>query len=427
MTTFYYKAATATGQWQEGTREGTDEKAVVHQLQAVGLVPVYVGPSPSGSIARPGARPGGRWAELFTQSTERRSSPWNIPFGKGRVKSQDRLLFTQELATLLQAGVPLDRALSICSELTESRRFREILADVLQQVRAGKPLADALEAQGKVFSRLYVNMVRAGQASGTISVVFRRLADLEAAAAEFRAHLISSLIYPVLLTGVAIASILILMNFVIPRFAQVFESTGLPVPLPTYILLQSGQLMRSYGWIALVGLIAAGVFFRRALNTPAGRERWDRFLLRVPFLGELLRKAETARFARTMTTLVAAGVPLEQSLSIVREMVSNRVMAQSLDGIIQGVKRGEGMAGPVRRAGTFPPLAAHLLSVGEETGRLDTMFDHLANIYDNETRVAVRRFTSLFEPMVILVMGVVVGVIVLSLLLAITSINEVPF
>jgi len=176
-------------------------------------------------------------------------------------------------------------------------------------------------------------------------------------------------------------------------------------------------------------LVAVGgaLLLVRSLRTPAGRERRDRFLLRAPLLGDLLRKAETARFARTMSTLVAHSVPLVQSLNIVKEMVGNCVMAQSLESVVQGVKRGEGVAGPIRRSGAFPPLAAHLLSVGEETGRLDSMFDHLAHIYENETRVAIGRFTALFEPVVILTMGVVVGVVVLSLLLAITSINDVPF
>ena len=204
-------------------------------------------------------------------------------------------------------------------------------------------------------------------------------------------------------------------------------STGLPVPLPTHLLLESARLLRAYGWVLLLVLVVAGVLFRRALQTPAGRERWDRFLLRLPLVGELLAKVETARFARTLSTLVANSVPLVKSLGIVREMIGNRVMAASLEGVAQGVKRGEGMAGPVRRAGVFPPLAAHLLSVGEETGQLDAMLERLANIYENETRVAVRRLMALFEPLVILGMGLVVGAIVLSLLLAITSINDVPF
>ncbi len=424
MATFHYRAVTSAGELQEGVRNGASEKAVAHELQSMGLVPVFVGPSAGAPSAG-----GLSWlAQLFGGGgSGQAASPQGGWLTGRRVTSRDRLLFTQELATLLNAGVPLDRALSICSELTESKAFREVVSSVLRQVRSGKSMAEALEAQGKVFSKLYVNMVRAGQASGTLHVVLQRLAEFEASAAEWRANLISSLIYPALLTLVAIASILVLMEFVIPRFAQVFESTGLPIPLPTYLLLQAGKLLQSYGWILLAAIIAAVVLFRRYIRTPQGRERWDRFQLRVPLVGELLRKAETARFARTMSTLVANSVPLVQSLGIVKEMISNRVMSASLDGIAQGVKRGEGIAAPVRKSGVFPALAGHLLSVGEETGRLDVMFERLAAIYEDESRVAMRRLTALFEPMVILGMGLTVGVIVLSLLLAITSINDVPF
>jgi general secretion pathway protein F len=336
-------------------------------------------------------------------------------------------MFTQELATLLHAGVPLDRSLSICAELTTSPRFRQIILDLLRQVRGGQSLAEALEKQPAVFSRLYANMVRAGQASGTLPMVFERLAAFESQAAELRSHIISSLIYPVLLTVVAISSLVVLMNFVVPRFAQVFEYTGLPVPTATAVLLNTSKFLQSYGWLVLLAIIVAVVFARRALRTPSGRESADRFVLRLPLIGEMLRKAETARFARTMATLIGQSVPLVESLRIGKETILNRVMASSLDGVIQGVTRGEGVAAPVERSKAFPPLAVHLLRVGEETGRLDAMFERLANIYDTETRVALRRITALFEPVVILGMGLVVGTIVLSLLLAITSINEIPF
>lgn len=421
MATFYYRAATATGQWQQGSRQGASEKAVTEQLRTLGLIPVYVGSTPN-----EGGEPG--WLDWLRAASG--GGPNREPakaLFSGRRLPQDRLLFTQELATLLQAGVPLDRALSICSELTTSRRFRQIISDVLLAVRGGQSLAESLEKHPAVFSRLYVNMVRAGQASGTLPVVFVRLAEFEGQAAEWRSHIISSLIYPVLLTAVAIASLGVLMSFVVPRFAQVFENTGLPVPTSTALLLNSSRLVQSYGWLVLIGLIGAVILLRRYIQTPVGRTHTDALLLRVPLLGELLRKAETARFARTMATLVAHSVPLVESLRIGKETVVNRVMAASLDGVIQGVKRGEGVAGPVERAGSFPPLAVHLLRVGEETGRLDAMFDQLAVIYDNETRVALRRLTALFEPVVILGMGLMVGAIVLSLLLAITSINEIPF
>jgi general secretion pathway protein F len=421
METFYYRAATASGQWQQGSRKGMNEGAVAQELRAMGLIPVYIGASPSED------RTAG-WREALRGA---RSAGPGRPLWRALVPSrsvaQDRLMFTQELATLLQAGVPLDRSLSICAELTSSRRFREIILDVLRQVRGGLSLAEALEKRPGSFSRVYVNMVRAGQASGTLPLVFQRLSEFESQAAEWRSHLISSLIYPVLLTIVAIASLGVLMNFVVPRFAQVFEYTGMPVPAATAVLLNTSKFLQSYGWMALLAAVVAVVLARRALRTAAGRERADGFLLRLPLIGEMLRKAETARFARTMATLVGQSVPLVESLRIGKETILNRVMSSSLDGVIQGVTRGEGIAAPVERAGAFPPLAVHLLRVGEETGRLDTMFERLANIYDNETRVALRRITALFEPVVILGMGLVVGAIVLSLLLAITSINEIPF
>jgi general secretion pathway protein F len=418
MANFHYKALTSTGQVQHGLREASSEKAVARELQTMGLLPVYIGAH---------SAPRQSWLASLLGNSDNASGQSLWQSLTRRISSGDRLLFTQELATLLNAGVPLDRALSICSELTESKAFQEVVADILRQVRSGKSLADALEAQGRVFSKLYLNMVRAGQASGTLHLVLQRLAEFEASAAEWRGQLISSLIYPALLTVVAILSIIVLMNFVIPRFAQVFESTGLPMPLPTYVLLQSGQFLQKYGWLVLVAIVALIMLFRRSIRTTAGRDRWDSFQLRLPIAGELLRKAETARFARTMSTLVANSVPLVQSLNIVKEMIGNRVMSKSVEMIAQGVKRGEGVAAPVRKSGAFPPLAAHLLSVGEETGHLDEMFERLANIYENETKVAMRRLTALFEPVVILGMGLTVGVIVLSLLMAITSINDVPF
>jgi general secretion pathway protein F len=417
MATFHYRAVTAAGRWQEGTRDGATEKVVARELQASGLTPVYVGLSAQASS--------GGLLQLAGVSREAGGGALPI-WSRNRVSSRDRLLFTQELATLLNAGVPLDRALTICAELTENRSLRQILSDVLREVRGGKSLADALGSHGETFSRLYVNMVRAGQASGTLAAIFQRLAELEAASSEWRSQLVSSLIYPALLTAVAVASMGVLMNVVVPRFAQVFESTGLPIPLPTYLLLEASRMMQTYGWIVLIAAVAGVVTFRRTLRTPAGREKWDRFLLRIPLVGGLLQRAETARFARTMATLTAGSVPLVQSLGLAKDVVGNRVMAESLDRVAQGVKRGEGLAEPIRKTGVFPPLAAHLLTVGEETGRLDMVFERLANIYDRETQTAVKRLTALFEPVVILGMGLMVGVIVLSLLMAITSINEVP-
>ena len=420
MATFYYKAATASGEWREGVSQGDTELSVVGRLKAQGLTPVYVGERPK-DLAVP------------VDTLSLGSFQVKNPFGKfqiplvGRSIKQDRLEFTQEFSTLLGSGIPIDRALIIASRLAASPRFEAIIADVLRQIRGGKSLADAMEAQENAFSRLYVNMVRAGQASGSLPEVFSRLADYETRESEFRSHLLSSLIYPALLTLVAMVSMLVMLYVVVPRFGEVFSSTGLPMPASTAALLWLSTALRSYGLLFLLALILCIVAFLEWRKSPLGRASLDAALLKLPLVGTLLRKAETARFARTMATLVAHGVPIIESLRIVRETVGNSMIAKSFDGIIQGVKRGDGVAEPFERAGVFPLLAVHLLKVGEETGRLDTMFDRMATVYDNETRTTLRRVTSLFEPIIILVMGVTIGGIVLSLLMAITSINDIPF
>jgi general secretion pathway protein F len=197
------------------------------------------------------------------------------------------------------------------------------------------------------------------------------------------------------------------------------------MPLPTKVMLETSRFVQSYGWIGILSALVVAAGLRAYVGTQAGKLWWDSFRLRLPLLGDALRKAETARFASAMGTLIANSVPLVQSIGISGAILNNRRMARSLEAVAQGVKRGEGIAGPLRRTGEFPALAGHLLTVGEETGRLDQMFQRMAEIYEADTRAAIKRFTSLFEPLVILVMGVMVGILILSMLLAITSINEV--
>ena len=401
MASFYFKAVAADGKVRTGSLHAPTEKAAAQELRKQGLTPVYVG----ADAARTGV-------SLKLPS-----------LGGGRRK--DVLLFTKELSTLLNAGVPVDRALSIASELTEKPAFRGVVQDVIRVLKGGKSLADSLATHPECFTDLYVNMVRAGEASGSLAAVFERLTDFEKTRDELRNYIISSMVYPVLLMLVGLGSILVLMYFVVPRFAAVFEQSRMAMPLPTRILLETSRFTQSYGWILLLAAAAAVAGLQMYKRTPAGRLWWDTFRLRVPLLGDALRKAETARFASAMATLVANSVPLVQSIGIAGAILGNRKIAGSLESVAQGVKRGEGLSGPLKRTGEFPPLAGHLLTVGEETGRLDQMFAQMSEIYEADTRAAIRRFTSLFEPLVILVMGVMVGVLILSMLLAITSINEV--
>jgi general secretion pathway protein F len=300
-----------------------------------------------------------------------------------------------------------------------------VVSDVIQVLKGGRSLADSLSSHPEYFSELYINMVRAGEASGSLAGVFERLAEFEQTRDDLRNYIVTSMIYPVLLALVGLASIMVLMYFVVPRFAAVFEESRMAMPLPTKIMLETSRFVQSYGWIGILGALAALAAWRLYTRTPQGRLRWDGFRLRIPLLGDALRKAETARFASAMATLVANSVPLVQSISISGAILNNRRIAGCLESVAQGIKRGEGIAAPLRRTGEFPPLAGHLLTVGEETGRLDHMFARMASIYESDTRAAIKRFTSLFEPLVILVMGVLVGILILSMLLAITSINDV--
>jgi len=296
---------------------------------------------------------------------------------------------------------------------------------VLRALKGGKSLADSLGTHPEYFSDLYLNMVRAGEASGALAPIFERLAEFETSRDDLRGYLISSMIYPVLLSFVGLGSIFVLMNFVAPRFASVFEQSRMPIPVPMRVMLATSRWLQVYGWMLAASVLGCAVALHAYIRTNAGRLWWDTLRLRVPVLGPALRKAETARFARAMSTLVANGVALVQSIAIAGATMNNRRIAGSLQAVARGVKHGEGIAGPLAKAGQFPPLAGHLLTVGEETGRLDEMFTRMAEIYETETRVAIRRLTALFEPLIILVMGVLVGALILSMLVAITSINDV--
>jgi general secretion pathway protein F len=398
-TTFHYRAVASDGKVRMGTLAAETTTMAARELRRQGLTPVYVGAEKKSGLQ------------------------FKLPdFGSSR---KDVLFFTQELSTLLNSGVPLDRALGIATELTTKPSFRAIVSEILRAIKGGKSLADALAAHPTYFSDLFVNMVRAGEASGSLGQIFERLSGFERSRDELRGYIISSLIYPGLLALVGAGSIFVLLDFVVPRFASVFDDGRMKIPVPTLIMLEASKIVQNWGWVVGLAIVALAVTFRLYTKTPDGRLWWDGTRLKIPILGDALRKAETARFARAMGTLVASTVPLVQALQISAGILSNSRMANSLKEVARGVKRGEGISGPLGRTQMFPPLTAHLLTVGEETGKLDAMFTRLADICEEETRVAIRRFTSVFEPLVILVMGIIVGALVLSMLIAITSINDV--
>ena len=400
-TAFHFKAVASDGKVRTGTLTAESDKGVAQELRRQGLIPVYVGV---------GQKKSGIDLKLPS-------------FGGGR--RRDVLFFTQELSTLLNSGIPLDRALAISGEITERPQFRFIILDILRVLKGGKSLADSLTTHPEYFSDLYTNMVRAGEASGSLAQIFERLSEFERTRDDLRSYIITAMIYPALLAGVGLASVIVLMTYVVPKFATVFTESHMKMPVPTQMMLAASSALQTYGWMVVAAVVAAIVIFQSYIRTTQGRLTWDRLRLNIPILGDALRKAETARFARAMATLVSNSVPLVQCIGISAAILNNKYIASTLEQVSQGIKRGEGIAGPIRKAGAFPPLAAHLLAVGEETGRIDQMFSRMADIYETDTRAAIRRFTALFEPLIILTMGIMVGALILSMLLAITSINEV--
>jgi general secretion pathway protein F len=399
-TTFHFRAVGSDGKQRMGSLAAESDKDVARELRKQGLTPVYVG------------------------IEAKKSFEFKLPAFSG-ANRRDVLFFTQELSTLLNSGVPLDRALAITGELTERPKFRFIVLDILRVLKGGRSLADSLGTHPQYFSDLYINMVRAGEAGGSLAVIFERLSEFERSRDDLRSYIISSMIYPTLLACTGLASIIVLLTFVVPRFASIFEDGRMKIPVPTAIMLDVSKFVTAYWLPAAIVLAVVVIGFRVFIQTAKGRIKWDGWRLKIPLLGDALRKAETARFARAMATLVANSVPLVQSIGISAGILNNKLIAGALKEVSMGVKRGEGIAVPIRKAAVFPPLAAHLLMVGEETGRLDQMFSRMADIYEVDTRAAIKRFTSLFEPLVILIMGIIVGSLILSMLLAITGINEV--
>jgi len=403
MAIFSYKAVNSQGKFTEGHLEAVDSRAATFHLQMMGLIPV--------TIDEPSKRTGYKLPQIHLKGVSRK----------------DILFFTEELSTLVHAGLPLDRSLAITAELTARPALRTVIHDVLKQIKGGKSLAESLATHPRHFSKLYVNMIRAGEAGGVMDVILSRLVEFERAADELRSYLISALIYPSLLASVGLGSIGILFYYVIPKFASIFQDIGAATPPATQALLAASNLTRTYWWIAVLVIIVGSVSFRQWTRTSRGSRIWDTIKLRIPLFGATILKIEVARFARTLGTLIASAVPLIAGVRIVQEIANNQIVAEAISKIAGGAKRGEGVSKPMRDCGVFPGLAVHLVEVGEETGRLDTMLLQVADVYEKDVRNSVKALTSVFEPAIILIMGVLIGAVVLSILSAIFSINEIGF
>jgi general secretion pathway protein F len=408
MALFRYRAVNAAGDVAAGELDAANEAEIVDRLRDQGLMPMKVEAALAGkavSAAGPAARRP-RWFE-------------------SRTVTRDQVLgITRELATLLRAGLPLDRALEILIGLAPTLPVAQLLQTVRDEVRGGKSLSQAIDMHRTVFSRFYVNIVRAGEAGGALGVVLTRLADTMERNKELRESVKSALIYPTIIIAVAVVSVMVILGFVVPKFQQTFAQAGKALPLPTQVVIFLGTGLREYWWLMLIIIVATVWIARRRLRSPEVRFRWDGRLLRAPLLGDLLAKVEVARFARTLATLLGNGVTLLSGLSIVKETMTNSVLAQALDGVVTRLREGKGFGVPLAETGIYPRLATQMILVGEESGRLEEMLNRVAEVYDREVQVAVKRMLAVLEPALILGLAVFIGGIVLSILLGIVGMSE---
>ncbi|QTA80151.1 General secretion pathway protein F [Desulfonema limicola] len=409
MTVYSYKAADTSGRIIKGTLDAESETRAAGRIQEMGYIPIRIHQTDRGKI-------NGDTDLLRTVRS------FFI-----RISTKDVMLFTQDLSALLGAGLPIDRSLGILIDTIENHKFKDIIKDVLKAVQSGTYLSDAISRHPEAFSKFYTNMVKAGEAGGVLEAVLDRLGIFLETSQELKDYIKSALVYPIFLVCVGGISIIILMLFVIPKFSIIFADMGQTIPLSTQILIGLSKGLKTWWWLIILLFLSIYSAYQQYVKTPSGRNRADQLKLKLPLIGELIKKIETARFARTLGTLIKSGVPILQAINLVKDIISNTVIAKAMGKIYDRVKEGDRLSKPVEQAGIFPSLAVQMIIVGEESGRLDEMLLRVADNYEKIIRNMVKRLISLLEPAMILGMGLIVGFVVISMLMAIFSVNDIPF
>jgi len=408
MTTYFYQATDPAGKIIEGDIEASDYRVAVQKVRGLNYFPIKV------TQEKPD-----------TPFLKKLKAPSIEAFSFSKVSSYELMNFTQQLATLISSKLTLDKSLSITTRLTENEKTREIFQDIQKRVHAGSSFADALAAYPDVFSKMYVNIVRAGELGGVLEIVLKRLAEFLENNEETKNKILSALIYPTILILAGVGAIVFLLTFVVPKLSGVFEGSGKAVPFITRVLLNTSTIMNQYWWSLGLGLIVAVLAFGLFLKSDFGRSLWDGLVLKLPIFGDLVRKIEMSRFSRTMSTLLNSGVPVLQALNIVQSVINNRVIALAMTPLQEGLKSGQGISRPLQKANIFPPLAVHMIVVGEETGELENMLVKVADTYDKEVNNAIQRTLKIFEPMLVLTIGGSVIFIVASILMGMMEVTNI--
>lgn len=409
MPDFSWRAVSAAGKVEQGQMAAPSAAGVMRQLQERGLTPLQIdSASTVGTPARPSilaAQPG-------------------VRVEKGPVTSADVMALTSELAIMLRAGLALDNSLRVLIEMSHKASVRNLVQGILDAVKGGAPLSRALLAHRSLFSDFYVNMIRSGEASGQMSAVLDRLVEHMERQRALRDSVISATIYPAILLGVAVLSLIAMLGFVVPQFEKLFSDMGDALPAPTRLVMSIGQVFTQYGLYLAVAGFAAVVLLVRWLKSPPGRAWWQAGLLRLPVVGRLALKYELTLFTRSMGTLLGNGVPMLTALHIATDTVANVTLRQLLARVAPIVKEGGRIVQAVSATGIFEPLAINLIRVGEETGRIGPIMLELSHILNREVETGIKRLLTMLEPLLILVLGVLIAAIIVSILLGILSVND---
>ena len=405
MSSFQYKAITSDGQVIENHITCDDQQEVVTRIREAGQIPVKI--------------------EKISDRGLAKALQFKIR-GKSKIRGRATLAFTQELSSLLDAEIPLDRCLGIMNEVHDTDAGTGLVTDIQKAVRSGQSLSQALEAQQGVFPKFYVSMIKTAESSGDLSGGVRRMLEYVGRSAALREQVISALIYPAILALVSIISLALILTFVVPQFATLFEDMGDALPLVTRIVLNLSTFVQEWGVLVMGLLVLAVLAMRRALARPDVRYYFDKKILGLPLAGELVSKLEIARFSRSLGTMLEGGVPLIQSLTTASEVLGNHVLTDAVGIASESVSSGKRLVDPLISTGAFPKLALQMIKVGEETGNLQGMLLKVANVYDREVTVTTQRLLALLEPLMIVVLGIAVALIVLSVLVGITSVNNIP-
>jgi general secretion pathway protein F len=404
MGLFSYRASRANGEILQGEMEAEDTRQVIIELQREHLIPLQV-------KRVTGLR------GLFRGGSSR----------KHGISRKQVLGFAKELATLLKAGMPLERSLSLMARLSSDEAMSEIMESLNDAIKGGATFSQALEKHRETFPRLFISMVKAGEAGGMLEESLVRITEYMERSEALRESVRSALIYPTILLVVAALSVLVLLIFVVPQFSQMFQDMGRELPLPTQVVLAAGEFLQGYWWLLLTSVFLTVALFRMWLEKPPNRYRWDRWILTLPLLGDLILKVETARLSRTLASLLRNGLTLLNAVTLSQEVLNNRYVAQGLEQAALKLKQGKGLSAPLIEERVLPELAMRMLQVGEESGEIDTMLTDVANVYDQEVRETVQRLLTLVEPILIVGLGLVIAGIIISILLAMLSVNDLAF